>query len=88
MTLKRALIPFLFLHGNEAYDGRTTLSIFEIPHEDIVYTFHSIQFILIIHVRHTPICAIIERNFANMSKQTKHAHPNMDEAKDLQHVTK
>ena len=53
------------------------IKIFKIPHECIVHSFHSIQAILIIHVRDMPLCAIIEIFFANMSghgsKQTKHA---------------
>ena len=93
MTLESALFSFLIPHGNGAYDGRTTLSeylkyrmstlfsSFTVYKPYLLYMYdicQTVQFLK--EISHT----CLEREI----KQTKQAHPNMNDVEVLQHVTK
>ena len=93
MTLESELFPFLFPHGNEAYDGRTTLSeylkyrmtalfsLFTLYKPYLLYMYdirQSLQFLK----------EILQTCMDRQIKQTKQAHLNMNDAEVLQHVTK
>ena len=93
MTLESVLFPCLFPHGNRAYDGRTTLSKylkyrmstlfspFTLYKPYLLYMYdirQSVQFLK----KNSHTC--LDREI----KQTKQTHPNINDAKILQHVTK
>ena len=88
MTLENTLFPFLFPHGNEAYDGQTTISeylkyrmntlfsLFTLYKPYLLYMYNirqSVQFLK----------EILQTCLDKEIKQTKHAHPNMNEAEVL-----
>jgi hypothetical protein len=93
MTLESALFPFLFPHGIGAYDGRTTLSEYLKYRMSTLFspfTLYKPYLLYMYDIRQSVqlLKEVSQTCLDKEIKQTKQAHPNMNDAEVLQHVTK
>ena len=93
MTLESALFPFLFPHGIGAYNGQTTSSEYLKYHMSTLFFFFTLYkpYLLYVYDIHHSVQFLnffLQTCLDREIKQTKHTHPNMNEAEVLQHVTK
>ena len=93
MTLESALFLFLFPHGNGAYDGRTTLSEYLRYRMSALFSPFTLYkpYLLYMYDIHQYVQFLKEISHTYLDtemKQTKQAHPNMNDAEVLQYVTK
>ena len=93
MTLESVLFHFLFPHEHGAYDGRTTLSEY-LKYRMITlfspFTLYKPYLLYMYDIRQSVqfLKEVSQQCLEKDIKQTQHAHPHMNEAEVLQHVTK
>ena len=93
MIIGSALFPILFPHRTGDYDGRTTLSKYlKYPMSTLFSPFTLYKPYLLYMYDICQSVQLLKKNSQTCLdkeiKQTKQAHPNMNDAEVLQHVTK